>query len=49
MLGKYPVHFEYFYSIFFRQNFAFYEVFLKKSSGMANSADPDQTVPEGAI
>ena len=29
--------------------FVFYVVFLKLLSGMANSEDPDQTAPSGAV
>ena len=36
-------------SSFFCLTFAFMQLFLKILSGMANSVDPDQTAPEGAV
>ena len=38
------------YSIpFWPEFFFFMQLFLKILSGMANSVDPDQTAPEGAV
>ena len=37
------------YSILFCLNFVFIQLFLKILSGVANSADPDQTAPSGAV
>ena len=34
---------------FFGQKFTFMQLFLKIPSGMANSIDPDQTAPSGAV
>ena len=34
---------------FFDLNFALMQLFLKILSGMANSVDPDQTAPSGAV
>ena len=45
---KYPKNSKYFIPYFFGLNCAFY-FFLKIFSGMANSVDPDQIAPEGAV
>ena len=37
------------YSIPFWLKLLFIKLFLKMLSGMANSADPDQTAPSGAV
>ena len=42
------LNFKHFIPYLFSQKFTFYTV-VSLNSGMANSVDPDQTAPEGAV